>query len=163
MYTLALTSIFTIPPYQWLICDYKKAGSKDIRKALDSVNWERLFDNKDINSQVTALNETILNVFRHYVPNKYITIDGKDPVWMNEIIKSKIKEKSQFFKQYIQNGRLESDLVFLETLITEINKLISWTKKLRYEKLAKKLINPLLQVKTYWSIIKTFYNEKKSH
>ena len=27
--------------------------------------------------------------------------------------------------------------------------------------LVKKLNNPLLQAKTYWSILKTFYNEKK--
>ena len=44
------------------------------------VNWERLFDKKDLNAQFTALNETILNIFRNYVPNKYITIDNKDPV-----------------------------------------------------------------------------------
>ena len=125
------------------------------------VNWERLFDNKDINSQVTVLNETILNVFRNYVPNKYITIDDKDPVWMNDIIKSKIKTKNLFFKQYIQNGRFEDDYVFLEALITDINELISSTKNLYYENLAKKLNNPLLQAKTYWSVLKTFCNEKK--
>ena len=125
------------------------------------VNWERLFDNKDINSQVTVLNETILNVFRNYVPNKYITIDDKDPVWMNDIIKSKIKTKNLFFKQHIQNGTFEGDYVFLEALITDINELISSTKNLYYENLAKKLNNPLLQAKTYWSILKTFYKEKK--
>ena len=122
---------------------------------------ERLFDTKNINAQVTALNGTILNVFRKYVPNRYITIDNKDPVWMNEIIKSKIKTKNLLFKQYIQNGRLESDFVFLETFITEINELISSTKNLYHENLVKKLNNPLLQAKTYWSILKTFYNEKK--
>ena len=81
---------------------------------------------------MTALSETILNVFCNYVPNKCITIDNKDPAWMNEIIKSKIKTKNLFFKQYIQNGRLENDFVFLETLITEVNELISSTKKLYY-------------------------------
>ena len=29
-----------------------------------------------------------------------------------------------------------------------------------YENLAKKLNNPLLQAKDYWSILKTFYNDK---
>ena len=82
--------------YQQLIWDYKKADSTNIRKALDSVNWERLFDKKDLNSQVVTLNEIILYVFRNYVPNKYITIDDKDPVWMNEIIKSKIKLKKNY-------------------------------------------------------------------
>ena len=90
-----------------------------------------------------------MNVFRNYVPNKYITIDDKDPVWMNENIKSKIKTKNLLFKQYIQNGRFESDFVFLENLITEINELTSSTKNLYYENLAKKLNNLLLQAKTY--------------
>ena len=73
-------SIYYPPPYQRLIWDYKKADSKNTRKALDSVNWERLFDSKDINSLVATLNETISNVFCNYVPNKYITIDDKDPL-----------------------------------------------------------------------------------
>ena len=47
----------------------------NIRNFQDSVNWERLFDKKDLNSQVV-----ILNVFRNYVPNKYITINDRDPV-----------------------------------------------------------------------------------
>ena len=39
--------------------------------------------------------------------------------------------------------------------------MIDTTKTLYYENLAKKLNNPLLQAKTYWSILKTFYNGKK--
>ena len=149
------------PPYQRLIWDYKKADFEKIRKALDLVNWERLFSKKDINTQVSILNETILNVFSNYVPNKYITIDDKDPVWMNETIKLKIKAKDNMYKKYIQNGRFESDFVLLETLITELNELVSTTKALYYENIGKKLNDPLLQAKTYWSILKTFYNGKK--
>ena len=67
--------------------------SKIIRKALDLVNWERLLDQKDNNTQLAAFNETILNVFRNYVPNKYITADDKNPVWINETIKSKLKQE----------------------------------------------------------------------
>ena len=68
-------------------------------------------DKKDLDAQVKALNETILNVFRNYVPNKYITVDDKDLVWMNEIIKSKMKTKNKLCKLYIQNGKFESDFV----------------------------------------------------
>ena len=149
------------PPYQRLIWDYKKADFEKIRKALDLVNWERLFSKKDINTQVSILNETILNVFSNYVPNKYITIDDKDPVWMNETIKLKIKAKDNMYKKYIQNGRFESDFVLLETLITELNKLGSTTKVLYYENLGKNVDNPLLQAKAYWSILKNFITAKK--
>ena len=103
------------------------------------MNWEKLFDSKNINEQVIALNETILNVFRNYVPKKYIAVDDKDPVWMNEIIKFKIKTKNLLFNQYIQNGRFESDFFFTENLIKETNELISSTKNLYYENLAKKI------------------------
>ena len=148
------------PPYQQLTWDYKKTDSIKITEALDSVNWERLFDRKD-NAQVLTLNEVILNVFRNYVPNKYITIDDKDPVWMNETIKNKMKVRKNLFKQYIQNGRFESDFILIEILGNELSDLISQTKTLYYKNLAKELNNPLLQAKTYWSILKTFDNDKK--
>ena len=130
-------------------------------KALDSDNWERLFHVKNINAQVTSFSDTILNVFKNYVPNKYITIDDTDPVRMNDSIKAKTKTKILLFKQYIQNERFESDFGFLKALITEHNELISSTKIMYYEKLGKKSNNPLLQAKTYWSILKTFYSNKK--
>ena len=69
-----------------IVWDYKKTDSKNIRKALDSVNWEMVFG---INSKVTTLNENLLNI-----PNKNITTDDKNPVWMNEITKSITKTKN---------------------------------------------------------------------
>ena len=75
-----------------------------------------------------------------------------------QLIKSKIKTKNAL---YFQNGRFENDFVYLQNLIIELNELISSTKALYYENLAKKLNNPLLQAKTYWSILKAFYNDKK--
>ena len=73
---LASASIFHTPPptISTLSVGLQKGRFKNIRKAIDSVNWERLFDQKATNAQGTAFNETILNVFRNYVPNKYITL-----------------------------------------------------------------------------------------
>ena len=62
------------------------------------MNWERLIDQKDINAQVAAFNETILIAFRNYVPNKYITVNDEDPIRMNETIKSKIQAKNELYK-----------------------------------------------------------------
>ena len=36
---------------------------------------------------------------------------------MNETKKSKIKTKNALYKKYIQNGRFESDFVYLQNLI----------------------------------------------
>ena len=119
LFTLALILIFptttppppshththtrTHTPYQKLIWDYKKADLKNIREVFDLVNWERRFGQKDINVQVAPFNETILNVFRDYVPNKYITVEDKDPVLMNETIKSKLQAKKCALKKCLQN------------------------------------------------------------
>ena len=39
-------------------------------------------------------NDITLNVFRNFVPNKFITYDSRDPPWINDNIKSKIKQKN---------------------------------------------------------------------
>ena len=95
--------------------------------------------------------ETILNIFQNYVPNKYIACDDNDPVWMNEKIKSKIKWKNLFYKQNIHNGQKVSDLIVLENLITELNELISSTKALLWEpwKKVEKSIAPSKDVLVY--------------
>ena len=67
---------------------------------------------------------------------------------MKENKKQRSKKKNTFYQKCIENGRLESDFIFLEKLITELNDLIFSTKALYYENLAKKLNNPLLQTKT---------------
>ena len=113
--------------------------SKIIRKAPDLVNWERLLDQKDNNTQLAAFKETILNVFRNYVPNKYITADDKDPVWINETIKSKIEAKNELYKNKFRMEDLKVTTFKLENVITKLKDLISSTKTLYYENLVKKV------------------------
>ena len=57
---------------------------------------------------------------------------------MNDTIKSRIKTENKLYKEYNENGRSESEFVFIKTLITEVNDLITSTK------LAKGLNNPVL-------------------
>ena len=73
-----------------------------------------LFDQKDINAQGVAFNETMLNVFCNYVPNKYITVDYKDPVWMNKTIKSKTRAKYILHKNIFRMEDLKVTLFFLK-------------------------------------------------
>ena len=77
------------PPYDRQVWDNKKADTTLIKKALSQVKWY-LFDKKDVIYQVKILNDTITNVFSNFVPNKILTIDDRDPPWVNELIKSKI-------------------------------------------------------------------------
>ena len=60
----------------------------------------KTFSFKNINAQVTVFNETKLIIFQPYLPNIFNTCDGKDFVWKNENIKSKIK----FIKTHFLNN-----------------------------------------------------------
>ena len=119
------TTTHTHTPYQRLVWNYEKADPNNIRKSLDLVKWKRLFDQKSIDAQVATFTFTFCT--------QQVYKDDKDPVWMNETIKSKMKAKRILYKKYVQNGRFESDSIFLENFITEINELISSTKSAYYK------------------------------
>ena len=95
------------------------------------------------------------------MPNKYVTCDEKDPVWMNENIKSKVKAKNKLDQVYVINGRQETDFCALEGSVNNLNDLILQSKTSYYKYLGRKLNDPTLHSKTYWSILKGFYNGKE--
>ena len=88
------------------------------------------------------------------MPNKTLTFDGRDPPWMTEYIKSKIHWKNCIYNQYVNNSRNHVDYDILQQLLDN-------AKNNYYDKLANKLSNPPASSKTYWSILKTFCNNKK--
>ena len=50
-----------------------------------------MFNNKNVPKQVSIFNETLMNIFSNFTPNKLVTLDDKDPPWKNDFIKNKIK------------------------------------------------------------------------
>ena len=119
-----------------------------------------IIKNKKKNAGQNLLNIK-LNIFRNFVLNKLVTFDDKDPVWMNENIKSKIEAKNKLYQEYVKKGRQETDFCALEESVRNLNDLILQTKTSYYENLGRKLNDPTLQSKTYWSILKGFYNGKR--
>ena len=83
--------VYYPPPYKRLVWDYKKANIDAINLAIKSFNWENAFNGKDINSQVKLFNETLLNIFSNFIPNKIKTFRDSDPPWINDDIKSKVE------------------------------------------------------------------------
>ena len=67
------------PPYEQLVWDYKKANIDSIQKALKQINCRILFSNKSVHQQVEILNNTLMNVFSNFIPNKLVTFNSKDP------------------------------------------------------------------------------------
>ena len=79
------------PPFQCLVWGYSRANVEGIKKSIDSVNWKVMFNNKSFHKQVSIFNETLMNIFLNFTPNKLVTFDDRDPFWINDFVKSKIK------------------------------------------------------------------------
>ena len=67
-----------------LVWDFQRANISFIRKAIKMVDWRFMLLNKNVHKQVSISNNKLVNSFTNYIPNKYITIDFRDPPWMNE-------------------------------------------------------------------------------
>ena len=85
----------------------------------------------------------------------------RDPPWMNNEIKKLINEKNLAYKSYCRFNRdvfLFEKFKFLQNqLIVSIDN----SKQTYCSKLSTKLNNPVTSSKTYWSILKSFLNDKK--
>ena len=149
------------PPYERQVWDYKHTETNPIKKSLNQVNWNQVFQNKNVNEQVAILNNIILNIFSNFVPNKILTFDDGDPPWMIEYIKSKIHWKNCIYNQYVNSSRNHADYNILQQAVSEVSELTDNAKNNYYDKLANKLSNPSTSSETYWSILKTFCNNKK--
>ena len=62
-------------------------------KVVNIVNWEFLFSKINVHEQVSVFINILMNIFSNYIPNRYVTFDGKDPAWPREKIKKKSLNK----------------------------------------------------------------------
>ena len=80
---------------------------------------------------------------------------------MNKKTKSKVKFKNQLYKVHIKKGRNKVDFLNLKNSIAELTELVSTTKRSYYKNSGEKLNDPTIQTKPYWTILKSFHNNKK--
>ena len=151
-----------IPPvYVREVWDYSKANVENIKKAVANLNWKRAFENLSVDEKVELLNETLLNIFRNYIPNKKIKCDYRQPPWMTDDIKKSLKQRSKLTKYFYKNGQRNSDHVKVLQKSEECTNLISEAKKNYILKMTSKLEDSNTAPKTYWSILNRFLYNKK--
>ena len=73
----------------------------------------------------------------------------------------KRRSKKQALSSIREEGKARNWFCALEESVRNLNGLILQTKTSYYENPGKKLNDPTLQSKTYWSILKGFYNGKR--
>ena len=118
-----------------------------VNRTVETFNWEKLLENKNVNDQLYLFNETILNIFHNFILNKNIICNDKNPSCYNNQIKTLIEKKNHLFKSYIANVRLAMDRFRLQKANEELTNIIKSSKENFYNNLAKKLNDPTLLTK----------------
>ena len=92
-------------------------------------DWNKLFSNANAEKQVNIPNDNLFDIFSNFVRSKVIAINDRDPPWINEEIKCKIKSKNKTFQQYLKNGRKVTDFEFVDKEAAELSEVIKNRKK----------------------------------
>ena len=98
------------PPYCREVWDYKNTDLVIIQHAIILVNLNDVFSNKRADEKVKTL---LLNIFRNFIPNKFIKFNYKYPNWMNPKIISSPRNRSKLTKgiTLIQLKRIKTSLL----------------------------------------------------
>ena len=73
-----------------------------ISKANQGFYWGKVFLDKSTEEKASILTKTIVNIMSNFIRNKIVTIDDRDPTWINNKIKSLIKSKKLYFKKCVK-------------------------------------------------------------
>ena len=110
---------------------------------------------------MSILNNTINNVLSNFIPHEIITCDDKKPPWFNKDTINLIKNKNIFYKSHIANENSIDKKEAIKALQNKLTSTIQNAKSEFYYLLSMKLSNPETSSKAYWSILKSFVNDKK--
>ena len=149
------------PPYERTVLFYKIANPALIRKAINEFHWIRALSNVSVEEKVCYLTETLLNIIHNFMPHERIVCDDQDPPWINKEIKILINEKNSAYKSYYRFNRNVLLFEKFKVLQSQLNVSIENSKQRYYSKLSSNLATPAASSKTFWSILKTFLNNKK--
>ena len=53
------------------------------------------FQNINVGNMVHLFNRTVNNILHNFIPREILTCDGKDPPWIDNLIRHLIQDKSE--------------------------------------------------------------------
>ena len=128
------------PPYYRETWDYKHANTENIQKDISMFDWQKAFKNKNTNEMTRILTNTLMNIFKNFIPHKTKKFGCKYPEWMNSFISS-LEKRTNYTKKFYKNpSDYNKDL--LNNQENECSRLIIQAKEKHLAKISAKLHNP---------------------
>ena len=103
--------------------------------------------NKDINKKIKIMNETSLNIFNNFIPNKISKFDYNKLVWINKEVTLILKKRPQLIKKYC-NDPTDHNKNLMVITANECTRLIIAAKEKSLIRLNGKLEDPSTAPKT---------------
>ena len=100
---MSFTNLFP-PKYEWIIWDFSWANVNGMSQAVNFADWDRTFNNSNIDEVMKFLTKCGLNFFYNFIPSKVITIRSNDTLQMAPGIKTIILEKAKIYECYVKHG-----------------------------------------------------------
>ena len=154
-------SIFDPLPYERTVWYYERANTELIRRAIDQFDWVRALSNVNVDEKVYFFTKMLLNIIQNFIPHETVICDDRNLPWINKEIKKLMLEKNLAFKSYCYSNKSMFLFEKFKALQYQLNISMEESKENYYTKLSSRLADPLTSLKTYWSILKTFLNNKK--
>lgn len=118
------------PPYTRRIWFYDKSDSDNIKQSIEMFNWQKhLGSLKCSNEQVKLLNETLLNIYSNFIPNKVKKIRPNEVPWMTRSIKNFLRKKNRIYRNAVKKGHSIEKSDILEKMIVDGANMIENAKK----------------------------------
>ena len=149
------------PPYEREVWHYQKANVDQITQAISEFPWDNRFANISVNEQVQLSTQTIQNIISNYIPHETITCDDRSPPWIDEKIKKLVLHKNRAYNAYSQDKNNTDLLNKFQFLQAHLKTSVEESKQKYYSRLSNTLLDSKTSPKSYWSILKTFLNNKK--
>ena len=149
------------PPYKREIWHYNRAKIDLIRRSIETFNWNRALVDMSVDEQVDFLNNTLMNIFRNFIPHEEKTVKSKEQPWLSKRIVHAVRKTNRLYKKYISGGKKHEDEIVLQENKVILTDLITNARESYFSNLSNKLNDPTTSSKTYWSILKRFINNVK--
>ena len=154
-------SVPSPPPYKRQVWDYSKANKEKIWNTLLNIDWSFKFLDLTVDEMTSVFTTSVMDIMLRYIPNKMIKCHDKDPPWITPEIKTAIKRKHRVYNKYVRRGRKSEEWEYVRVIRNETSKIITDAKETYFASLGRKLSNPAIGLKVYWSTFNKIINKKK--
>ena len=129
---------------------------------MKNVDWESKFKNLIVDQMTKELTIVVIEIIDRFIPNKMIKFYDKYPRWMTPKVKTAIKRKHRIYNKYVRRGRKPDEWECVRSTRKETSKMITDAKENYFVALGRKLSDPSVGIKTYWSTLNKIVNKKKT-